>query len=74
MVLAVGNGEEPGSIEDFTHRRFAGDGQETRALRADRIRETVDSLNEGNHIAYGISREQFARYEAAALAATLPSP
>lgn len=73
-VLAVGGGEEPSSIEDFVRERFPGDDQETQALLADRVREIVESLNDGNHIAYGISRHDFARYERSAPTASTPAP
>lgn len=62
-VLAVGAGKQPNLFEDFARGRFPNDDQDTLALLADRIREIVESLNDGNHIAYGISREDFAKYE-----------
>lgn len=73
-VLAVGSGEQPSLIEDFVRQRFPDDDQDTQALLIDRVREIVESLNDGNHIAYGISRQDFAAYEALAPVAAPPSP
>ncbi|MFB9262235.1 Fic family protein [Bradyrhizobium erythrophlei] len=73
-VLAIGNGEQPSSIEDFVRQRFPNDDQETQALLVEMVREIVESLNDGNHIAYGISRQDFAQYEASARAAAPLTP
>jgi hypothetical protein len=73
-VMAVGNGERPDSIEDFVSQHFPEDHQDVRVLLTDRVREIVDSLNDGNHIAYGVSRQEFAASEASAPAAAPPSP
>ena len=73
-VLAIGGGERPNSFDDFVRQRFPDDDQATQALLTDRIREIIESLNDGNHIAYGISRKGFAKYEAAKPAATTLIP
>ena len=73
-VAAVGR-RQPESIDEFVRRRFPDDDEATQAMLADRVREIVESLNDGNHIAYGVSREEFALFEeASATFAALPAP
>lgn len=73
-VLAGGNGEQPASIDDFVSQRFPKDDADTVALLVGRVREIVESLNDGNHIAYGVSRQEFAQYEASVVASASPAP
>ncbi len=73
-VKIVGRGEQPAPIDDFV-RRFPEDGPDIQILLTDRVREIVESLNEGNHIAYGIGRREFALHgEVMAVLAAPPSP
>jgi Fic family protein len=51
---------------DFAAEHFAEEGEErTRNLLVDRVTEIVEALDEGNHIAYGLSRATFAGYQEA---------
>jgi len=73
FVVSVGRGEAPGTPEEFALAHFNDDDAETRNLLAGRIAEIVESLSDGNHIAYGIPRDEFRAYEEH-LAATNPKP
>lgn len=64
-VAAVIAGGVESDAAAFAKVRFAGDNAITRRLLVDRIADIVGSLAEGNHIAYGISRQAFDDYKAA---------
>jgi len=51
-------------VEDFAEVRFADENETVRRLLVGRISEITNSLAEGNHIAYGISRRAFDDYKA----------
>ena len=63
-VVEKGNGEWTGSAAEFAEKRFAVEDERTLALLVDRVVDIVESLGEGNHIAYGISRDDFEIYTA----------
>ncbi|MBR0687755.1 hypothetical protein JQ594_17625 [Bradyrhizobium manausense] len=60
-VAAIGNSEQPGSFEEFARQHFPDDDGQTQELLADRVREIIESLNDANHIAYGVSRQEICR-------------
>lgn len=64
-VVARIDGDYSATAEEFAMERFVQDNEETRRMLADRVNEIVEALTEGNHIAYGITRDQFAAYETA---------
>lgn len=53
----------PLDIETFGKEFFSTDPSDTRAKLIERVKEIVVSLNDANHIAYGILRKTFSNYE-----------
>jgi Fic family protein len=49
-------------IADFAEREFADDEGETKDMLIERVTHIIESLHEGNHIAYGVSRRLFDAY------------
>lgn len=64
-VREVAEGKIAANADVYARERFKEEPDATRDLIVDRVVEVVDSLEEGNHIAYGISRDCFAAYQSA---------
>lgn len=64
-LASVVRDPETESAVEFARGFFADDDESTREVLVERIAEIVEALDEGNHIAYGISRGEFADYKTA---------
>lgn len=62
-VKKVGGGDAPASVDEFVRARFSADDDETKTLLVGRVEEIVGSLSGGNHMAYGIGKDEFEAYE-----------
>ncbi len=62
-VQEVGAGNTVLSPAEFAEAEFDQDAAEIRQQLAELVTSIVESLGEGNHIAYGISRDEFSAYE-----------
>jgi hypothetical protein len=65
FVSARATGETSESVVDFAIAHFSDESAEMRQALAERVAAVVDSLSDANSIAYGISRDEYAAFEAA---------
>ena len=66
-VVRSGLMKEP---DEYFLARFSADEEPTRSALVSRVRAIVDALQDGNHTAYGISRNLFNEYDAIRVAQT----
>lgn len=50
-------------VATFTRERFAAESEDLQGRLVERVSAIIASLNDANHIAYGIARDAFNRYE-----------
>jgi Fic family protein len=58
---AINQGEHP-EVKLFVETIFSNDDDTIRKMLVDRVSDIIETLHEGNHVAYGVSRKSFDTY------------